>query len=138
MEWITKINLGESRTQGEALKVAKDIITKWCKENNCSAKICNASKLVGNLNTGRYLIITPPNKRWYVYQLIISSYYKVIDQVEKERPLINFLDFGIEEKTEKYIEKIYDTNLTYYARLERKNTSGLSADKEEILNEVII
>jgi hypothetical protein len=136
MEWITKINLGEATTQSGALKVAKEIITKWCKENNCSATIHKASKLVGNHTKGRYITITPPNKRWYVYQLIISSHYKLIGKVEKERPIINFLDWSKEKKTEKFIENVYDTNLTYFARLERKCASGLDADKIEILNEV--
>lgn len=125
MEWITKVDLGEAKTQGEALKIAKEIITKWCKENNISGAIHKASKVNNRITKARYLSISTQNRNWYVYQLIISGGYKIIGKEE--------YDIGFGPMT----RDIYDDKITYYARLKKVyNINGLDARNVDILYEI--
>lgn len=128
MEWITKIDLGEALSQKEALNVAKEIITKWCKTNNIKGSIHRASAINKRHTKARYLSISTSNRKWYVYQLIISSYRKVIRKEEVDTHTEIF-------KT--ITKNIYDDKMTYYARLEKVyNIEGLDAENVEVLNKV--
>ena len=115
MEWITNIDLGEASTQGEALNLAKDIITKWCKDNNLKGYIYNNSAINRNKNGGRFIGITASNGKWYVYQLIVSSKHKQIGEVEELVDEFNLL--GSEDNNETCMVPIYDEKETYYAKL---------------------
>lgn len=127
MEWITKIDLGEALSQKEALNVAKEIITKWCKTNNINGSIHRASAVNNRHTKARYLSISTSNRKWYVYQLIISSYCKIIRKEEIDTHTV----FGT------ITNNIYDDKMTYYARLEKVYNLGcLDAENVEVLNEV--
>lgn len=141
MEWITKIDLGEARTQSEALKIAKDIITKWCKDNNCKGYLYKNASINNNKNGGRFIGITTSTGKWYVYQLIVSSIYKKVGEKQEKR--LSLLTGFEEDEDEYYTAPVYDTNKTYFAHLRKPEFFSSVGDRKynddrnwELLNDI--
>lgn len=114
MEWITKLDLGQSYESKKALQMAKDVISAWGKENGIKCTI------VHNATDGknRVLLVETANK-FYTYKMVVSSYNKIVGQ--EERPSL----FG-----GTYMTDVYEKQPTFYCHLQRYNVSGIGSNSD--------